>query len=108
LPIFGMHTKRYTVFQVTAEGAGEMGVRFLPNVINPRYPYSIPIGISLNSPAMDDYFRSINVKGNRMFVEYSTDAVGAWMNVSKMLLTGKADPWSSLNPTGGGSAGIVG
>jgi hypothetical protein len=108
LPIFGMHGKRYTVFQVTANGAGEMNVALLPNIINPRYPYNIPVGIQLSNPANDDYFRPINVKGNRMFVEFSTNATGAWMHVDKLLLTGKADAWSSLNPTGGGNAGITG
>jgi hypothetical protein len=107
LPIFGMHKKLYTVFQVTADGAGEMGVTLLPNIINPRYPYNIPVGIQLSSPSNDDYFRSINVSGNRMFVEFSTNAVGSWMHVDKLLLTGKAHPWSSLSPTGGGNAGIT-
>jgi len=106
-PIFGMHTKEYSVFQVTAEGAGTMGVRILPNVINPRYPYSIPVGIKLSSPSMDDYFRPINVKAQRAFIEFSTNAVGSWFHVDKSLLTGKAHPWSSLNPTGGGNAGII-
>jgi hypothetical protein len=103
-----MHTKRYTVLQVTAEGAGTMSVRILPNVINPRYPYSVPVGINLSSPSMDDYFRPINVKAQRAFLEFSTNAVNSWFHLDKSLLTGKADPWSSLNPTGGGSAGIVG
>jgi hypothetical protein len=106
IPIFGMHAKRYTILQATVEGAGIMKVRLLPNVIDPRYPYSIPVGIQLVSPANDDAFRSINVKGNRMFVEVSTNAVGAWFQFHKMLLTGKADHWSSLNPTGGMNSGI--
>lgn len=105
-PIFGMHTKRYTILQVTAEGAGTMGVRILPNVITPKYPYSVPVGITLSSPSQDDYFRPINVKAQRAFLEFSTNAVGSWFHLDKSLLTGKADPWSSLNPTGGGNAGI--
>jgi hypothetical protein len=56
---------------------------------------------------MDDYFRPTNVRGNRAFVEVSTNAVGSAFNLSKMLLTGKADPWSTLSPTGGGNTGIV-
>jgi hypothetical protein len=107
VPIFGGHAKRYTVFQVTADGAGIMNVAFLPNTIIPKYPYMIPGGIALSSPANDDYFRPINVKGNRMFVEFSTDEIGGWMHVDKMLMTGKQDPWSSLNSTGGGNAGIA-
>jgi len=106
LPIFGFHAKRYTVLQVTASGAGTAGIRILPNVINPQFPYTVPVGLPLTDPAQDDYFRPVNVKGNRAFLEISTDAVGAYFKMSKVLLTGKADPWSSLNPVGGGNVGI--
>jgi hypothetical protein len=113
LPIFGFHAKRYSVFQVAMTGGqttpniGNACVRMLPNTISPKYPYTVPVGIPLVDPANDDYFRPINVKGNRMFVEVSTNTVGSWFNLSKMLLTGKADAWSTLNPTGGGNAGII-
>ena len=106
-PIFGLHTKRYTVLQVTASGAGIMSTALLPNIINPKYPYNVPVGISLSDPAMDDYFRPVNVKGNRMFLEFSTNAVDSYFHLDKVLLTGKADAWSSLNPLGGGNAGIA-
>ena len=115
LPIFGFHAKRYTVFQTTMDGyqatpmvsAGNAMVRMLPNTINPKYPYTVPMGIPLVTPCYDDYFRPINVKGNRMFIEVSTDAVGSWFNLSKLLITGKADPWSTLPATGGGNVGIT-
>lgn len=117
LPIFGFHAKRYTVLQTSITGvqatpgttlnATDAMVRILPNTLTPRYPYTVPIGIPLVDPVQDDYFRSINVKGNRAFIEVSTNAVGSAFNLSKLLLTGKADPWSTLNPTGGGNSGIV-
>lgn len=114
LPIFGFHAKRYTVLQGNILGAqdpstgraGSAALRLLPNTISPKYPYTVPLGIPLSNPVQDDFFRSINTKGNRMFVEISTNAVGSWFNASKLLITGKADPWSTLNPTGGGNAGI--
>jgi len=106
-PIFGMHTKRYTILQGTVEGAGTLGVRILPNVLDPVYPYSVPVGVNLVSPAMDDFFRPINVKAQRAFLEFSTNAVGSWFHLDKTLLSGKADAWSSLNPTGGMNNGIV-
>lgn len=114
LPIFGFHRKLYTVLQCAITGgqidttsAGNAKVRILPNTLSPKYPYTVPVGIPLSDPVMDDFFRPINVAGNRMFVEFSTNAVGSWFNLSKMLLTGKADPHSTLNPTGGGNTGIV-
>lgn len=106
MPIFGMHTKRYTVLQVTTEGSGLETLKIYPNTLLARYPYKVPVGIKLNPNAQDDVFRSINVKGNRAFIEVSTNAADNWFALHKILLTGKADPWSSLNPTGGGNSGI--
>jgi len=114
LPIFGFHRKRYTIFQcaitggqLTSSKATNAKIRMLPNTITPKYPYTVPVGIPLSDPVSDDFFRPINVAGNRMFVEVSTSAVGSWFNLSKMILTGKADPWSAINPTGGGNVGII-
>jgi hypothetical protein len=107
LPIFGMHAKRYTVLQFNATGNVNAQVRLLPNDLSARYPYIIPGGINLSPVENDDFFRSINVKGQRMFFEMSTNAVGSSFELSKVLLTGKADPHSPLNPTGGGNAGIT-
>ncbi len=114
LPIFGFHAKRYTVLQcaitgtqLTSSTTTNAKIRMLPNTITPKYPYTVPVGIPLVDPSNDDYFRPINVKGNRMFVEVSTNAVGSAFNLSKLLISGKADPFSTLNPTGGGNQGVV-
>jgi hypothetical protein len=106
LPIFGLHVKRYTLLQLNVDGSGTLDVTMWPNTLQARYPYSIPLGITLADNAQDDYFRSVNVKGQRMFLEVSTDAVGSYFQLNKALLTGKQDAWSSVNPTGGGNAGI--
>jgi hypothetical protein len=93
--------------QLYASAATNAQIRILPNTITPKYPYTVPVGIPLIDPANDDFMRAINVKGQRAFIEISTNAVGSAFNLSKSLLTGKADPWSSIDPTGGGNAGIV-
>ena len=107
MPIFGMHAKRYTALQVNIQGAGTANVRLIPNDLGARYPYTVPGGMALTNPANDDLFKSVNVKGQRVFLEFSTNAVGSWFDLCKTLLTGKQDAWSSLNPTGGGNIGIV-
>ena len=107
MPIFGMHTKRYTVLQANIQGEGTAQVRLLPNDLGARYPYIVPGGMKLTNPANDDLFKPINAKGQRIFLEFSTNTLDQWFSLSKTLLTGKADPWSSLNPTGGGNMGIV-
>jgi len=111
MPILGLHAKRYTVLQFNAQGEGGMNVTMYPNDLNARYPLTVPLGmpygIQLSSPTNDDYARPINIKGQRVFLEFSTNAVGAWMELCKVLITGKADNWSPINPTGGGNVGIV-
>lgn len=107
MPIFGMHAKRYLTLQFTAEGSGQLSIRVLSNTMSARYPYTIPGGIALSTPVNDDFFRPLNIKANRCFLEFSTNAVGSHFELHKILLSGKADPWSSLNPTGGGNAGII-
>jgi hypothetical protein len=111
IPLLGMHNKRYTLLQFNAQGAGQMDVTMYPNDLNCRYPLSVPLGlpygIKLSYPINDDFFRPINIKGQRVFLEFSTDAVGAWFELCKILITGKQDPWSSLTPTGGGNIGII-
>ena len=107
LPIFGMHRKQYTIFQTTASGGGTMQVRMIPNILNAKYPYTIPNGIALTGNVQDDYFRPLNITANRIFIEWSTNGPNSWMEVSKSLLSGMAAPHSPLNPTGGGNTGIT-
>jgi hypothetical protein len=107
IPIFGMHAKRYTILQANIVGAGTANVTLWPNDLNARYPYTIPGGIKLVDPANDDAYRNLNVRGQRMFVETSTNAVGSYFTLCKVLLSGMADPHSPLNPTGGLNNGVV-
>jgi hypothetical protein len=107
IPIFGMHRKLYSVFQTTMEGQGTASVTLYPDNLMAKYPITIPGGIALSTPTNQDYFRPLNVTGNRVFVEIETDAVGSWFSLDRIMLTGRSAPWSSLNPTGGGSRGII-
>lgn len=106
LPIFGFHQKRYTTLQFTAEGAGTMQIVALPNTLSAVYPYTVPGGAALADPMYDDFFRPLNVRGNRCYLEFYTNAVGSWFQLHKILLSGKADSWAPISPTGGGNVGI--
>lgn len=105
VPIFGYHAKRYMTLQFSNNGAGSEQIRILSNTLGALRPYTVPNGVTLQDPALDDYFRPLNVRGNRAFIEFSTNAVGSWFQLSKVMLSGKADPWAAINPTGGGNSG---
>lgn len=115
MPIFGMHAKRYTWLQLNVQGSGTLQVKAYPNTLQAKYPWTIPGPIDpesglhtsfVLSPTMqDDVGRSLNTKGNRVFLEFQTNAVGDYFELHKILLSGKADAWAPINPTGGGNQG---
>jgi len=107
-PLFGKHNKRYNLIQFAAEGAGQLGVTIWPNTLEAKYPWIIPnANLILSTPVQADYVRSLNVKGQRCFIEFSTQDVGAFMNISKVILTGWQEPHSPIAATGGGNLGIA-
>jgi hypothetical protein len=110
IPLLGMLEKRYQMMQVTSSGSGYMDCTLYPNTLAAKYPYTIPGlngSFTLSSEEMNDFNRPLNLKGQRVFVEFSTDAVGSWMEIDRLLLSGVMDAWSSLAPTGGGNVGII-
>lgn len=91
LQMLGMHRKQWNYLQIRASGSGTMTVKLLPNNLVPSAPFSkitLP-GITLASNPGDDYERSVNAVGNLMFVNFSTNAVGAAMSVRHVIMVGK-------------------
>jgi hypothetical protein len=106
--MFGKHNKVYNLIQWSAEGhGGPLGVKIYPNTLEAKYPWTIPqANMMLTTPMQADLIRPLNIKGQRCFVEFSTNSVGASFNISKVILTGWASPWSPIAATGGGNIGI--
>lgn len=102
-PLLGFHRKIWTYMQTLLKGTGACTFTFLQNNLIPALPFS-PTGISLPpitlaaNPA-DDYERPLGtpgqgpgVAGNRLFVQVSTNAVGAWFHLERLILVGSAAP----------------
>lgn len=115
MPIFGLHAKRYLWLQLNVEGSGTLQIKAYPNTLQAKYPITIPgvvdpdsnlqASVTLSPTMQDDVGRPLNVKGNRVFLEFQTNAVGDYFDLHKILLSGKADGWATVNPTGGGNQG---
>lgn len=108
-PLLGLHRKLYSFVQQDIYGSGTVTVTAYPNWLlaknspfefNP-YAYSSPGGIILQENPPDDIIRPLNVDGNRIFLSYSTNAVGAAFTLSKIILVGIAHPFSQVNPNSG-------
>jgi hypothetical protein len=91
-PLLGFHQKRFTYMQTLVTGTGVCDVTFYPNsttVVAPNYTYSVPGGLNLNANVggNQDFEKPLNVRGQRMFVEFS----GADFSLSKLMLVGGKD-----------------
>jgi hypothetical protein len=106
-PLLGNERKLYTYLTVLAEGSGSLGIRAIPNILNTNPPYTVGNAftvapIMLTDVPTDDYERPLNVAGNRVFLEFSQSAVGAEVNLDKLVLVGNSHPWLKIHgPTGG-------
>jgi len=107
-PLLGFHRKRYSLLQQLVSGSGLCNVKVYPNfILNPKSlafntsAWTVPGGITLQQTPIDDIIRPLNIAGNRVFVVYSTFALGAAFNLSKLILVGAADQLNALNPNAG-------
>jgi hypothetical protein len=94
--------------QTLITGSGLATAKVYPNFIltpstlafNP-HTYTVPGGITLQETPIDDLIRPVNVSGNRAFFAFSTNAVGAHMNLSKLIVVGAIDQYNTTNPNSG-------
>lgn len=107
-PLLGLHRKRYQTVQQLIAGSGNATLEAYPNfILNPTTlafnpdVYEDPGGINLVTNPPDDIVRPLNIAGNRVFLSYSTNAVGAAFRLSKVLLVGTVDPYTATNPNAG-------
>jgi hypothetical protein len=93
-PLLGFHRKLYTYLQLVATGSGTLAISALSNMLtaDANHTYTVPYGIPLSTAPADDYERPLNVAGNRVFLQFSTNAAGAWFQLSKLILVGGMHP----------------
>jgi hypothetical protein len=107
-PILGYERKLYTYLIIATDGQGTLTIRCIPNNLPSKAPYTVTNAYTVASPIVlseipsSDTERPINVAGSRMFVEFSTDTVGNYVNISKLIIAGNTHPWLKIKgPTGG-------
>ena len=100
-PLLGFHRKLFTYLQLNAYGGGQLLVNFLANTLNAnaQHQWSVlsPLGgIALQANPVDDIERSINIAGNRVFVQFQTNGLGTYFTLSKLILVGGPHPFVPL------------
>jgi hypothetical protein len=93
-PMFGQWNKRYAYYDLLAEGSGTASLTFYQNVLEAPYPYTVPGGVTLSSPAANDIEGPLNEFAQRLFVEMvMTDG---WFRISRVTLAGGQDVWAQI------------
>jgi len=106
-PLLGFHRKQFSEAQILLSGSGTATMSVYPNyiltnsslVFNPN-AFTLP-GITLQEQPSDDLIRPLAISGNRVYVAFSTNAVGAAFNLSKLIMIGAIDQYATTNPNSG-------
>jgi hypothetical protein len=101
-PLLGAHRKLYNFVDMSLSGNGRAVIQALPNILTPRYPYTVPGGALLTIPSDEDFMnggnieRPLNVTANRCFLQISTSGVGNWFQLSKVIMSAVKDPFAPV------------
>jgi hypothetical protein len=89
----GAHRKLFSYLTMYVEGAGSLGLTsFIDSSSVPQAQQSLP----LSSPATKDLELPINVLGERVAFQVSTNQSGAWFRLQKFIPSLRTDPWSPV------------
>jgi hypothetical protein len=89
----GAHRKLFSYLTLFIEGAGNLSLTsFTDSSSAPRTQQPLP----LSSPAVKDLELPINVLGERVAFQVSTNQAGAWFRLQKFTPSVRPDPWAPV------------
>jgi hypothetical protein len=89
----GAHRKLFSYLSMYVEGAGSLSLTsFIDSASAPQAQQALP----LSSPAVKDLELPINVLGERVAFQVSTNQPGAWFRLQKFIPSVRVDPWAPV------------
>jgi hypothetical protein len=89
----GAHRKLFSYLTMFVEGAGNLALTsFTDSPSAPQAQQPLP----LSSPSLKDLELPINVLGERVAFQVSTNQPGAWFKLQKFTPSVRVDPWSPV------------
>lgn len=89
----GAHRKLFSYLTLFVEGAGNLSLTsFVDSSSAPQTQQPLP----LSSPSLKDLELPINVLGERVAFQVSTNQSGAWFKLQKFTPSVRPDPWSPV------------
>jgi hypothetical protein len=89
----GAHRKLFTYLTMYVEGAGNLG---LTSYADSSGAAQTQQALPLSSPGLEDLELAINVLGERVAFQVSTDQAGAWFRLQRFTPSLKTDPWAPV------------
>lgn len=89
--LLGALRKQWNYVTMTLSGSGSFQLSALRNRLNAsgNFTYNAP-PITLSTTPQDDYERPLNITGTKVFLQFSTNAVGAHFNLQQVIMIGKS------------------
>ena len=92
----GAHRKLFSYLTMYVEGAGSLALTsFVDSASVPQTQQPLP----LSSPSTKDLELPINVLGERVAFQVSTNQTGAWFRLQKFTPSVRVDPWAPVRGT---------
>ena len=89
----GAHRKLFSYLTLYVEGAGNLGLTsFVDTPSAPQVQQPLP----MSSPATKDLELPINILGERVAFQVSTNQPGAWFRLQKFIPSVRPDPWAPV------------
>ncbi len=89
----GAHRKLFSYLTLYVEGAGNLGLTsFVDTPNSPQAQQPLP----MSSPAPRDLELPINILGERVAFQVSTNQAGAWFRLQKFIPSVRPDPWAPV------------
>jgi hypothetical protein len=89
----GAHRKLFSYLTMFVEGAGNLSLTsFVDSQSAPQVQQPLP----LSSPCLEDLELPINVLGERVAFQVSTNQPGAWFKLQKFTPSLRVDPWAPV------------
>ncbi len=89
----GAHRKLFTYLTMYAEGAGNLA---LTSYVDSSSVAQGQQALALSSPGKKDLELAINIVGERVAFQVSTNQVGAWFNLQRFTPAVRTDPWAPV------------
>jgi hypothetical protein len=92
----GSVRKVFEYMVMVLEGSGDVTITVYPDSMKSPYAHALLPDLILPATSGGDVEMPVNEAGNRLFLQFSCNSVGAGFTLSRVMLAMRSDPWSPV------------